>query len=152
MIIDMKKEPMDSAIGRAVRAQRIARKVGVEKAARQLGVAKARYKACEEGYFAFQVADLYGLAELFGCRVGDLMPDEGALAGVDDHQRYGDPEEVRDIIHYFSGVVSPVMRAHFLRQIQAASVNGLISSGRGKAARRRASGKSSSPFRFLRVS
>jgi transcriptional regulator with XRE-family HTH domain len=116
--------PVDVVIGAAVRQQRALREKTVAQTADALSVSEKLYSLCESGHVAFQAGDLFTLADFFGVRARDLMPSKEELAYVEPTQRYGEPEEVRDLIYYFSGVVSPSLRGFFLQQIEDASIQG----------------------------
>lgn len=115
---------MDHAIGETVRARREASQLQLSEAARVMGMSEFEYEACELGQQPFEAGHLFKLANFFGCRVRDLMPAEDGLRQMDYDVRYGDAEEVRDLIFYFSGVVSPSLRSFFLKQLEDASVQG----------------------------
>jgi transcriptional regulator with XRE-family HTH domain len=116
--------PVDTAIGRTVREKRVLQHKSVAETADALCISQTLYTMCEAGELAFQAGDLFTLADFFGMRARDLMPTKDELAHVDSATRYGDPQEVRDLIYYFSGVVSPSLRGFFLRQIEDASTQG----------------------------
>lgn len=115
---------MDRAIGEAVRKRREARRLNIIDAANAIGLSVAEYEACELGYQPFQAKHLFSLSEVFDCNARDLMPNNDRLAGMHHDVRFGEPEEVRDLIFYFSGVVSPALRRHFIKQMEEASVQG----------------------------
>jgi len=112
------------AIGAAVRVQRNLLHKSVGQAAEALCISQALYLMCEAGEVPFQASDLFTLADFFGVRSRDLMPSEEELKHIDAVTRYGDPQEVRDLIYYFSGIVSPALRRFFLKQIEDASIQG----------------------------
>ena len=115
---------IDVAIGKTVGEQRMLQHKSIAQAAEALGMSQALYVLCEAGERAFQAGDLFTLADYFGIRARDLMPTKEELVHVDATTRYGDPQEVRDLIYHFSGVVSPSLRSFFLKQIADASIQG----------------------------
>ena len=142
---------MNRAIGGTVRKRREAGQLNIIEAARVIDVSVADYEACELGHKPFQAEHLFKLAKVFGCKARDLMPNEDKLSKMDYDVRYGDAEEVRDLIFYFSGVVSPTLREFFLKQIEEASVQGERLGDPEPVAAQIATPKKkrSRPFRFL---
>jgi len=119
--------PVDISIGVAVRNQRLLRRKSLFQTAKALGLSEHLYALREAGEVAFQAGDLFTLADFFGVRARDLMPAEESLTGIDPAMRYGTPEEIHDLIHHFSGIVSPSLRSFFLKQMEDASIQGRIS-------------------------
>jgi len=151
--------PVDVAIGAAVREQRLLRQKTLGQTASALAVSEALYALCEAGDIAFQAGDLFTLADFFGVRARDLMPSKETLVHVDPVARYGDPQEIRDLIYYFSGIVSPALRGFFLKQIEDASIEGHLGAPKQTAGVHAfpvkpepASRKSRGAFGFLRAS
>jgi len=144
---------VDKVIGSSVRDQRMHQGKTPLQVADALCVSEAVYRLCEVGELAFQAGDLFTLADYFGIQVKDLMPSKADLAHVDSAERYGEPQEVRDLIYYFSGVVSPALRKFFLSQIENASTQGrretlpTIGAEQHQLARKKVL-----PFRFRRAS
>ena len=110
MITHIDVNPIDEAIGAAVRARREAENRSLEQAANVCGLASARYEAAEIGRIPFRASELFFLADYFRCRPRDFMPQDGEIEFVCASDRYGDAEDVRNLIHHFSGVVSPELR------------------------------------------
>jgi len=81
------------------------------------------------------------------------MPQQDRLLGVSPDQKYGDAGEINELIHHFSGIVSPALRAHFIQKIQEASVKDRKEKP-AKQSNDNAQGKRkrTSAFRFLRAS
>lgn len=114
--------PIDVLIGQAVTERRFATKRSIQELAAAIGISASAYVAREAGETAFQARDLFVLADRFGVPLRDLMPDNEALRHVPGAERYGDAEEVRDLIHFFSGIVSPALRKFFIDEIKDASI------------------------------
>lgn len=151
--------PVDIAIGASVRERRLLRQKTVTQAANALAVSETVYTLCEAGEIAFQAGDLFTLADFLGVRARDLMPSKKALRHVEPAARYGDAQEVRDLICYFSGIVSPALRGFFLKQIEDASIEGYSGAPietayvhAFPAKPKQAAGKSRGAFGFLRAS
>lgn len=141
--------PMDVAIGDAVKARREESLKSVEQAAAEIGVSPSIYYQCEAGMMPFQARDLLRLADVFGVSTRDLMPSSDRLVGVDARTQFGGPEEIHDLIHFFSGVVSPAMRGFFLQQIKDASIKKAPKQERAEAHARKSANKDQSVFSKL---
>lgn len=153
MITRIDTKPIDEAIGAAVRARREAENRSPEQAADACALALTRYEAAESGRVPLQASELFALASYLRCQPRDLMPREGEIELVRASDRYGDAEDIRNLIHYFSGVVSPELRKHLLQQIEDASVHGrsdnTLEVSKDVAPEGR---KSLNPFRLLKAS
>ena len=144
---------LDRAIGQTVSTRRQTSQLALDVAAGALGLTAAKYYACEQGEVPFEAKHLLALADLFECQLRDLMPDNRLLDTMDRDVRYGEAEEVRDLIYFFSGVVSPTLRGFFLKQIEQASVQGerLVEASPAEAPARTVAKKRLRAFQFLGV-
>lgn len=101
---------VDLAVGRAVRARRIALGIGQETLAHAVGVTFQQLQKYEKGANRVSAGRLYDLAMALGCRVGDLMPDEACDAPDSPAARFARSREFVDVAAVFDRVADPARR------------------------------------------